>query len=111
MKTLNELSGMLVSIDVSTSDDDSTHRIFGRVSEVMLKQCGAEEDTILAIEESRNFKPSVSRELLESAQIAFGILGGNRIGGEYRSEWEQCRDALNALMHLQKMAESIGEQL
>jgi hypothetical protein len=87
---------MLVSMDVSTSDDNATHRIFGRVSEVMLKECGSAEDTILATEESRNFKTSVSRELLQAALFAFGRMGGNVVGGEYRSEWEQCRDALFA---------------
>lgn len=47
--------GTLLSMDVSTGDDDIGNRIFGRVYEVMLQSCGSEEDTILAIEESRNF--------------------------------------------------------
>src|ERR1700730_5543037 len=89
----SELDGALVSMDVSTDDSTATHRIFGRVSEVMLQKYGSAEDTIVAIEESRNFK-SVTRELLETALIAFGTLGGNRIGGDYRKEWEECRDIL-----------------
>ena len=43
-------------MDVSTGEDDAFNRVFGRVCEVMLESCGAQEDTILAIEESRNFK-------------------------------------------------------
>lgn len=47
--------GKLISMDVSTGDDDFDYRVFGRVVEVMTKAGGADEDTILAIEESRNF--------------------------------------------------------
>ena len=50
------LAGKLVSMDVSTGEDDAFNRVFGRVCEVMLESCGAQEDTILAIEESRNFE-------------------------------------------------------
>jgi len=48
----DKLKNMLVSMDVSTGEDDADHRIFGRVCEVM---SGSDENTILAIEESRNF--------------------------------------------------------
>lgn len=47
--------GTLVSMDVSTGDEDALHRVFGRVCEVMTVAGGAEELTVLAIEESRNF--------------------------------------------------------
>lgn len=49
--------GMEVSMDVSTGDDDAGHRIFGTVCEVMLAERGAGTNTILVIEESRNFAP------------------------------------------------------
>lgn len=60
MKDLNDLLvGMLVSMDVSTGEHDAYHRVFGTVCEVMLQSCGAAEDTILAIEDSRNFQAPV----------------------------------------------------
>jgi len=51
----DKIEGMEVSMDVSTGEHDDTHRIFGRVSGVMLQSCGAQDDIILAIEDSRNF--------------------------------------------------------
>jgi len=51
----DKIKGMEVSVDVSTGEDDDYHRIFGRVDGVMLQSCGAQEDTILVIEDSRNF--------------------------------------------------------
>ena len=51
----NKIVGMEVSMDVSTGEDDAHHRVFGRVCEVMLEAFGATNDTILAIEASRNF--------------------------------------------------------
>ena len=51
----DKIVGMEVSMDVSTGEDDAHHRVFGRVCEVMLEASGATNDTILAIEDSRNF--------------------------------------------------------
>ena len=62
------LSGKLVSMDVSKNESDATHRVFGRISEVVLKSCGAREDTILAIEESRNFAEPVNRVLADALE-------------------------------------------
>jgi hypothetical protein len=63
----DKIVGMAVSMDVSTSEDDASNRIFGTVSEVMLQSCGSDEDTILAIEDGRNFNQwiAVSKKLLE----------------------------------------------
>jgi hypothetical protein len=53
-KWYDKIMGMEVSMDVSTGEHDSGNRVFGRVYEVMLGECGAQENTILAIEDSRN---------------------------------------------------------
>jgi len=56
----DKIKGMEVSVDVSTGEDDAHHRVFGRVDSVMLESCGAQEDIILVIEESRNYAAPVS---------------------------------------------------
>jgi len=62
----NKIVGMEVSMDVSTGEDDEYHRVFGRVCEVMLESCGADADTILVIEDSRNFtSPPASKPWAE----------------------------------------------
>lgn len=55
----DKIKGMEVSMDVSTGEEDECHRIFGRVDGVMLQSCGSQEDTILVIEDSRNFAAPV----------------------------------------------------
>lgn len=81
---LNDLlQGKLVSMDVSTGEDDAYNRVFGRVCEVMLQSCGSEEDTILAIEESRNFASPAAKDaglvavMHEAADRLEGIKGGS----------------------------------
>ena len=59
----DKIKGMEVSVDVSTGEDDAHHRVFGRVDSVMLESCGAQEDIILVIEESRNYAAPVSAKL------------------------------------------------
>lgn len=61
----NKIVGMEVSMDVSTGEDDAHHRVFGRVCEVMLEAFGATNDTILAIEDSRNFTTPPKRTWVE----------------------------------------------
>lgn len=48
-----DVIGMKVSMDVSTGDEDATHRIFGRVEQTQQDTNG--KTMILATEESRNF--------------------------------------------------------
>lgn len=58
----NKIVGMEISMDVSTNDGDAHHRVFGRVCEVMLEASGATSDTILAVEDSRNFTTPPQRK-------------------------------------------------
>ncbi|OYQ41057.1 hypothetical protein CHU94_08065 [Rhodoferax sp. TH121] len=77
------LKGKLVSMDVSTSEDDAYNRVFGRVCEVMLQSCGAEEDTILAIEESRNFASPADKDAgLVTVPLEF-VQGFNTLAHNY----------------------------
>lgn len=55
MPWYKKIQGKTVSMDVSTGEEDSSNRVFGVVYEVVLQSCGAEENTILAIESERNF--------------------------------------------------------
>jgi hypothetical protein len=65
----DKIMGVEVSMDVSTGEDDIFHRVFGRVYEVMLESGGAQNDTILAIEDSRNFTSPPKRQPLTDEQI------------------------------------------
>ncbi len=94
--------GMLVSMDISTGEDDANDRIFGRVNEVMLRSGGAAEDTILAEEESRYVAaPAASTQdqirdavLEEAAQMCFH-LGSRTVHSNPTSS--ECADAIRAL--------------
>ena len=65
----DKIMGVEVSMDVSTGEDDISHRVFGRVYEVMLEAGGAQNDIILAIEDSRNFTSPPQRQPLRGEQI------------------------------------------
>ena len=65
----DKIKGMEVSVDVSTGEDDAHHRVFGRVDSVMLESCGAQEDIILVIEESRNYAAPVDAKAIRSEAL------------------------------------------
>ena len=64
----DKIKGMEVSVDVSTGEDDAHHRVFGRVDSVMLESCGAQEDIILVIEESRNYAAPVDAKAIRAEE-------------------------------------------
>lgn len=53
-KWYDKIKGTGVSMDVSTGEHDIGNRVFGRVYEVVLGNGIAQDNTILAIEDSRN---------------------------------------------------------
>jgi len=61
----DKIKGMEVSVDVSTGEDDDYYRVFGRVDGVMLESCGAQNDIILVIEETRNLAAPVAMSQAE----------------------------------------------
>ena len=63
-----DLTGMEVSMDVSTGDEDGAHRIFGRVDSMQAGTDG--KPMILAVEESRNFAPVAAPQPDVSARDA-----------------------------------------
>lgn len=102
---LQNLTGMLVSLDVSTDDNNAGHRIFGRVAEVMLQAAGTDENTILVVEESRNFVQQelidlrIRHEVLKTALTKLSCFGnGNRLGNSEGNVIAQ--DALAADLRL-----------
>lgn len=58
-----KMRGLIVSMDVSTGDDDASHRIFGEVEGVMPQ---GDSYVILAVESSRNFAaPAAQGDAIE----------------------------------------------
>lgn len=58
----DKIIGMEISMDVSTGECDEGNRIFGTVYEVLIPECVSETETILAIEDGRNFTAPPQRE-------------------------------------------------
>jgi hypothetical protein len=90
----DKIMGMEVSMDVSTGEDDSHHRVYGTVYEVMLEVGGSEVDAILAIEDSRNFTSPPQRQPLTIEQLELLI--------EDIAEWSRYVEVDTAPQNLEK---------
>jgi hypothetical protein len=90
----DKIMGMEVSMDVSTGEDDSHHRVYGTVYEVMLEVGGSEVDAILAIEDSRNFTAAPQRQPLTDEQMELLI--------EDIAEWSRYVEVDTAPQNLEK---------
>ena len=70
------VEGMEVSIDVSTSEHDSTHRLFGVVDLVQENQ-GSKHDLILLVQEPKaNFKAALAQPEQEQEPVAWRTFDG-----------------------------------
>lgn len=71
------MTGMFVSVDVSTGDSDEGHRYFGTVTEVM-DDPGEKHGVALLVQDAEpNFETTVARELTDDQiAVAFGWKAG-----------------------------------